>query len=77
MRIRKMKRIASLLLLLTLTLGAATQDIKVTTIDGIQNQALKGRMERGIAQLLSEVNRACAQERPLQLDGIDISFDKI
>ena len=50
-----MKRIASLLLLLALTLGAAAQDIKVTIIDGIQNQALKGRMERGIAQLLSEV----------------------
>ena len=49
MRIRKMKRIASLLLLLALTLGAAAQDIKVTIIDGIQNQALKGRMERGIS----------------------------
>lgn len=69
-----MKRIASLLLLLALTLGAAAQDIKVTIIDGIQNQALKGRMERGIAQLLSEVNRACAQERPLQLDGIDMAL---
>ena len=69
-----MKRTMSFLLLLALTIGAAAQDIKMTIVDGIQNQTIKSRMERGISQLLSEINRACAQERALQLDDIDMAL---
>ena len=60
------------MMLLTLGLGAVAQDINVTVVDGIQNKTVKSRMERGISNLLSEINRACAQERPLQLDNIDM-----
>lgn len=69
-----MKRIAITLIMIVLTLGAIAQDINMTIVDGIRNQAIKQRMERGISQLLSEINRACAQERPLQLDNIDMAL---
>lgn len=69
-----MKRIILLISLLGLTWGLAAQDIKMTIVDGIQNQTIKHRMERGISKLLSEINRACAQERSLQLDGIDMAL---
>jgi hypothetical protein len=69
-----MKRIVVFITMLVLTLGIAAQDIKVTIVDGIQNQKVKHRMERGISQLLSEINRACAQERPLQLDNVDMAL---
>lgn len=69
-----MKRIVAFISLFTLTFGLAAQDIKMSIVDGIQNQTVKLRMERGISQLLSEINRACAQERSLQLDGIDMAL---
>lgn len=69
-----MKRIVTFISLFTLSLGLAAQDIKMTIVDGIQNQTVKNRMERSISQLLSEINRACAQERSLQLDGIDMAL---
>lgn len=69
-----MKRIAIIFILSVLTIGTMAQDITMTIVDGIQNQTVKQRMERGISQLLSEVNRACAQERPLQLDNIDMAL---
>lgn len=69
-----MKKIIVLTSLFLLSLGLAAQDIKMTIVDGIQNQNVKHRMERGISGLLSEINRACAQERPLQLDGIDMAL---
>ena len=69
-----MKKTVTLITLLVLSLAAMAQDITMTIVDGIQNPAIKQRMERGISQLLSEVNRACAQERPLQLDNIDMAL---
>lgn len=69
-----MKRIVVFVSLLFATLFVTAQDIKMTIVDGIQNQTIKSRIERGIAGLLSEINRACAQERPLQLDGIDMAL---
>ena len=68
-----MKRILSCTLLLTFCLWAsAQQDISVSLQDGINDASLRNRMERNIAMLLSEVNRACAQERALQLEAIDM-----
>lgn len=69
-----MKKIIVLTSLFLVTLGLAAQDIKMTIVDGIQNQNVKHRMERSISTLLSEINRACAQERPLQLGGIDMAL---
>lgn len=67
-----MKHIVIILTMLAVALSATAQDISMTIVDGIQNQTVKNRMERGISNLLSEINRACAQERPLRLDNIDM-----
>ena len=67
-----MKKIISIISLLFISFNLVAQDINMTIVDGIQDQAIKQRMERGISQLLSEINRACAQERPLMLDNIDM-----
>lgn len=69
-----MKRIITIASLFMLTIGAIAQDINMTIVDGIQNKTVKSRMERGISKLLSEINRACAQERALRLDDIDMAL---
>lgn len=69
-----MKRIIVLVSVLMLTIGIVAQDISMTIVDGIQNKTAKSRMERGISKLLTEINRACAQERELRLDGIDMAL---
>ena len=69
-----MKRITVIIVLCFLTKSLAAQDISMTIVDGIQDQTVKNRMEHGISQLLSEINRACAQERPLRLDDIDMAL---
>lgn len=70
-----MKKVVILFAIL-FTFGTFTmaQDLKMTIIDGIQNKTVKARMERSISELLSEINRACAQERPLRLDNIDMAL---
>lgn len=72
MRFLVMKRIIVFVSLFLFSIGLAAQDVKFTIVDGIQNNTIKSRMERGISDLLSEINRACAQERPLRLDNIDM-----
>lgn len=69
-----MSRIIAILSLVVMSVAAMGQDVSFTIVDGIQNQTVKQRMERGISALLSEVNRACAQERPLQLDNMDMAL---
>lgn len=69
-----MNRIIAILSLFVTSLVAVGQDVSFTIVDGIQNQTVKQRMERSISALLSEVNRACAQERALQLDNIDMAL---
>ncbi len=69
-----MKRLTTIIAALTLTLAAiAQQDIKMTISDGITNTDVKRSIEKNISLLLSEINRACAQERTLQLDNIDMT----
>jgi hypothetical protein len=67
-----MRRIVIFVTLLVFSIGVVAQDIKMTIVDGIQNKTVKARIEQGISALLSEINRACAQERELQLDNIDM-----
>ncbi len=69
-----MKRLLSLVLLLVLTMGVMAQEISMLISGGIQNENTKMRIERGISNLLNEVNRACAQERSLRLDNIDMAL---
>lgn len=68
-----MKRIITAVTMLCLTMAAMGQEIKMAISDGISNTTVKQRMEYNISRLLNEVNRACAQERPLQLDYIDMT----
>lgn len=70
-----MNRIIAILSLFVTSLVAVGQDVSFTIVDGIQDKTVKQRMERGISALLSEVNRACAQERPLQLDNMDMALN--
>lgn len=69
-----MKRTSFIIACLLAAFFAKAQDITFTIADGIQNQNVKHRMEVGISKLLSEINRACAQERPLRLEGMDMSL---
>ena len=69
-----MKGILTLLTLLLFSVAAIAQDINFTIVDGIQNPTIKNRMEHSISMLLTEINQACAQERTLRLDGIDMAL---
>ena len=66
-----MKRLLFAIISLLVVCGAIAQNIKFSIVDGIQDQAIKGRMERSVSKLLNEINSACAQERPLRLDKMD------
>ena len=55
-------------------MNLSAQDIKFSVADGLSNATVKNRMERGISNLLSEINQACAQERALNLDNIDMAM---
>ena len=68
-----MRRIIFNIVLLCLTSAISAQDIRFSISDGISNTSVKQRMEHNIALLLSEVNRACAQERALYLDNVDMT----
>lgn len=68
-----MKQIISFCLIVSFHIGLMAQDITMTICDGIENQTVKHRIEKGISSLLSEINRACAQERALRLDYIDMA----
>ena len=69
-----MKRIISIFTLLAIMMGTMAQDVTLTIVDGIQNGVVKNRMERGVTKLLTEINQACAQERPLRLDNVDMAL---
>ena len=67
-----MKKLSFLFITICLAATIKAQDIKMSISDGIYNQTVKQRMEYNIALLLSEINSACAQERPLRLDDGNI-----
>lgn len=69
-----MKKTAISIIVWCLTLTVmAQQDIRFTVSDGIKDIDAKQRMEKSISQLLTEINEACAQERPLALGAIDMA----
>ena len=63
---------ATLFLLFTCVNTSAMQNIKVTISDGLHNVSVKHRIETNLSRLLSEINEACAQERSLQLNDVDM-----
>lgn len=67
-----MKRLLVFIAFIATMLSTTAQDVKLTIVDGIQDQKAKARMEMGISGLLSEINRACAQERDLHLENVDM-----
>ena len=69
-----MKKIILLFAIVLKTSLMAAQDINMSIVDGIKDQVVRQKMERNISLLLSEINRACAQERLLRLDGIDMDL---
>jgi len=69
-----MKRLLITGIIYCLVQGVIAQDIKMTISDGISNTSVKQRMETGVSQLLSEINQACAQERDLRLDNVDMAL---
>lgn len=69
-----MKQFLTTIFLCFLSLGVKAQDIKFTINDGIPDGSVKDRIEIGITRLLCEINEACAQERSLRLDNIDMAL---
>ena len=70
-----MKKIFSIVVLNILILGGfAQQEVKLKITDGLSNETVKERIEQNVSDLLSEFNRACAQERSLRLDNIDMDL---
>ena len=69
-----MKKLISIILLLSMAWTIKAQDVKMTITDGISDQTVKHRIEKGISELVSEINMACAQERPLRLEQIDMAL---
>ena len=69
-----MKKFLCFVMFIATSLCADAQEVQMTIVEGIQNAKVKNRMEKGISELLSEINRACAQERDLDLDNIDMAL---
>lgn len=69
-----MKRLSTTLVIWALLLvTAAAQQVTFRFSDGIEDMSLKQRMQEQISQLLTEINRAAAAERPLQLDAVKMT----
>lgn len=56
-------------MVLLLCVSVSAQEVSFHFTDGIYNAALKSRMERNASSLLTEINQAAEQNRPLQLNG--------
>lgn len=56
-------------MVLLLCVSVSAQEVSFHFTDGIYNAALKSRMEHNASTLLTEINQAAEQNRPLQLNG--------
>lgn len=71
MYLRKMSRIKTILIALAFCiLPAFGSNVEVEIIDGVNNQALKNKIENNAAKFLDEINEAFSQNRALNLNGI-------
>lgn len=64
-----MRKLLLIFIVLLLCVSVSAQEVSFHFTDGIYNAALKSRMERNASTLLSEINQAAEQNRPLQLNG--------
>lgn len=71
-----MKRLTTTFLFtLLLTSVAVAQQVQFRFTDGINDDALKSKMETRVTRLLTEINRAAAADRPLQLQNVQMTSD--
>ena len=64
-----MRKLLLIFMVLLLCVSVSAQEVSFHFTDGIYNAALKSRMERNASTLLTEINQAAEQNRPLQLNG--------
>ena len=64
-----MRKLLLIFMVLLLCVSVSAQEVSFHFTDGIYNAALKSRMERNASSLLTEINQAAEQNRPLQLNG--------
>lgn len=73
------KNILALLFLLLMPFGmnvyGQSNYVSFDISDGIYNASLKSKMERTVSSLLTEMNSAFKQNRPLRLDGMNMTAD--
>lgn len=65
-----MKKTVSIIVMLLATVMLSAQGVSFHFTDGIYNEALKAKMEKNVAALLTEINEASAQGRALHLTGL-------
>lgn len=71
-----MKRYFLILLTFTAMLGLKAQEpVTFEFSDGINEGALKTKMERQVSALLTAINKAAATNTPINYAGIDIDTD--
>ena len=64
-----MRKLLLLFTGLLIAISTSAQEVSFHFTDGIYNAALKSRMEQNVSTLLTEINQATEQNRPLQLNG--------
>lgn len=67
-----MKRLYCNLIFLLAAVCVMAQDVSFRFSDGIDDQALKGKMEKQVSTLLSAINKASADNTDINYAGIDI-----
>lgn len=70
-----MKRLIALMLTLGGLLSSYGQTVSFQIQDGLNNSEIKEAAEKNISLLLTEINSACSENRPLQLDSIPMTKD--
>ena len=67
-----MKRLYIYIFLMAIIFGARAQEVSFRFSDGIDDSALKTKMEHQVSALLSAINRAAADKADINYSGIDI-----
>ena len=71
--IKNMKKLSFIIILLSLWTLFSNASIKVTITDGIDDDAVKQRMEQHLSTMLTEINSAQSGKRSLNFATIDVN----
>ena len=71
----KMKRYALLLLCLLTFIVAKADGIRITIVNGIDNQIVKKQIESSVAKILNEINAACSEKRALDFSKMEVKMN--